>query len=53
MIEPGPLASYVGFTEIEVQKLCGQYDMELEEVKTGTMDILLIKLYQCTVRVRL
>lgn len=33
MIEPGPLASYVGFTETEVQKLCGQYDMELEEVK--------------------
>ena len=53
MIEPGPLASYVGFTETEVQKLCGQYDMELEEAKTGTMDILLIKLYQCTVRVRL
>ena len=33
MIEPGPLASYVGFTETEVQKLCGQYGMELEEVK--------------------
>ena len=33
MIEPGPLASYVGFTETEVQKLCGQYDMELEEAK--------------------
>ena len=34
LIEPGPLASYVGFTETEVQKLCGRYDMELEEVKS-------------------
>lgn len=33
MIDPGPLASYVGFTEEEVKKLCDQYDMNMEEVK--------------------
>ena len=34
MIDPGPLAEYVGFTEQEVQKLCKSYDMDLEEVKS-------------------
>ena len=34
MIEPGPLASYVGFTEEEVQALCVQYGMDAEEVKS-------------------
>lgn len=34
MIDPGPLASYVGFTESEVEKLCEQYGMNLEEVKS-------------------
>ena len=34
MIEPGPLASYVGFTEEEVQELCEQYGMDAEEVKS-------------------
>lgn len=34
MIDPGPLASYVGFTEGEVRKLCEQYGMEMEEVKS-------------------
>ena len=34
MIHPGPLASYVGFTEEEVESLCMQYGMEMEEVKT-------------------
>ena len=33
MIDPGPLASYVGFTEEEVQKLCQEYEMDAEEVK--------------------
>ena len=33
MIDPGPLASYVGFTEEEVKKLCIQYGMNMEEVK--------------------
>lgn len=33
MIDPGPLAEYVGFTEKEVQKLCERYGMDLEEVK--------------------
>ena len=33
MIEPGPLASYVGFTETEVQKLCEVYGQKFEEVK--------------------
>lgn len=34
MIEPGPLAPYVGFTEGEVSVLCVNYQMELEEVKS-------------------
>ena len=34
MIEPGPLARYVGFTEKEVQVLCRQYEMDEEEVKS-------------------
>ena len=31
MLEPGPLASYVGFTEKEVQALCAEYGMDMEE----------------------
>ena len=34
MIEPGPLAAYVGFTEAEVKALCEQYSMDQEEVKS-------------------
>lgn len=34
MIEPGPLASYVGFTENEVESLCRKYAIEMEEVKS-------------------
>ncbi len=34
MLNPGPLASYVGFTEEEVKTLCIQYKMDIEEVKT-------------------
>ena len=34
MIDPGPLSEYVGFTEEEVEKLCGQYKMDIEEVKS-------------------
>lgn len=34
MIDPGPLACYVGFTEKEVEKLCKQYGMDMEEVKS-------------------
>lgn len=33
MINPGPLAAYVGFTEEEVRNLCKQYEMDMEEVK--------------------
>lgn len=33
MIDPGPLASYVGFTEEEVKSLCAKYQMDSEEVK--------------------
>lgn len=33
MIDPGPLAPYVGFTEGEVEKLCAQYQMDIGEVK--------------------
>ena len=33
MIDPGPLASYVGFTENEVEGLCAEYGMDMEEVK--------------------
>ena len=34
MIDPGPLARYVGFTEEEVQALCKQYHMDVTEVKS-------------------
>ncbi len=34
MIDPGPLAAYVGFTESEVEGLCERYRMDLEEVKS-------------------
>lgn len=34
MIDPGPLAAYVGFTEGEVRELCHRYGMEMEEVKS-------------------
>lgn len=33
MLSPGPLASYIGFTEEEVQKLCVEYKKDYEEVK--------------------
>ena len=33
MIDPGPLARYVGFTENEVKKLCEQYQMDMAEIK--------------------
>ena len=34
MINPGPLAEYVGFTEGEVETLCIKYKMPLEEIKS-------------------
>ena len=33
MIDPGPLARYVGFTEEEVRTLCEQYHMNMTELK--------------------
>ena len=33
MIDPGPMAEYVGFTEEEVASLCEKYKMDGEEVK--------------------
>lgn len=33
MLEPGPLAPYVGFTEGEVAGLCQRYDMDMAEMK--------------------
>ena len=33
MLDPGPLASYVGFTETEVAELCREYEMDVEEVR--------------------
>ena len=34
MLEPGPLAPYVGFTEDEVEKLCTDYKISVDEVKS-------------------
>ncbi len=34
MINAGPLAPYVGFTESEVAQLCQRFDMDMEEVKS-------------------
>ena len=33
MIDPGPLAEYVGFTETEVEALCQKYQMDINEIK--------------------
>ena len=33
MLNAGPIASYVGFTEKEVKHLCERYDQDFEEVK--------------------
>ena len=33
MIDPGPLAKYVGFTEAEVSGLCEKYQMDMVEIK--------------------
>lgn len=33
MVRPGRVASYFGFTEAEVERLCDVYKMDLEEVK--------------------
>lgn len=33
MLQPGPLAEYVGFTEAEVKVLCEKYDMDFAEAK--------------------
>ena len=33
MIDPGPMAEYVGFTEEEVDALCQEYGMSFEETK--------------------
>ena len=32
MLNPGPLAPYVGFTEDEVAALCQKYQMDLDEI---------------------
>lgn len=34
MIDPGPLARYVGFTEDEVSDLCKKYRMDMAEIKS-------------------
>lgn len=33
MLNPGPLASYIGFTEDEVSALCQKYGQNFEEVR--------------------
>lgn len=33
MLNPGPLASFFGFTEIEVKKLCQKYNQDFNEMK--------------------
>lgn len=33
MLNPGPLASFFGFTEIEVKKLCYDYNQDFHEIK--------------------
>lgn len=34
MLDAGPLAKYVGFTEKEVSKLCAEYHMDMTEMKS-------------------
>lgn len=52
MIDPGPLAKYVGFTGEEVSELCGRYGMDMEEVKSWYDGYFLNRISVCTVRVR-
>lgn len=33
MLEPGPLAPFIGFTEAEVKKLCETYELDFEEAR--------------------
>ena len=33
MLNPGPLAEYIGFTEEEVKKLCDRYERDFHKVK--------------------
>lgn len=33
MLDPGPLAEFVGFTESEVRELCAEYQIDMEELK--------------------
>lgn len=33
MLEPGPVAEYVGFTEEEVKTICGRYSIDFEETR--------------------
>ncbi|MDO4337229.1 MAG: AAA family ATPase [Eubacteriales bacterium] len=33
MLQPGPLAEYVGFTEGEVKKICMEYELDYEETR--------------------
>lgn len=53
MLDPGPLAEYVGFTEQEVEELCGRYQMDLAEIKTGMTAIRSREKVRFTARVRL
>ena len=59
MLDPGPLAEYVGFTEQEVEELCGRYQMDvacllsLRCTKTGMTAIRSREKVRFTARVRL
>ena len=53
MLDPGPLAEYVGFTEQEVEELCGRYQMIWQKLKTGMTAIRSREKVRFTARVRL
>ena len=41
MLDPGPLASYVGFTEEEVQKLCERYQMDMTQKTIAYLSLIM------------
>ena len=40
MIDPGPLARYVGFTEDEISDLCKKYQMDMAEIEDDVLTLL-------------
>ena len=38
MLEPGPLAPFVGFTQVEVKRLCEEYPLDFDQAQKMDVD---------------